>query len=408
MEPMDFSNSVLVVDDEPFVLRTTAAVLGRLGFAQVETAHNVDDAMEIIAATIPPVGLVLSDLNMPDADGLELLRRFDEINYRGDILLFSGEDSQTLKMAESLARARGLSVIGAITKPVQPERLLEILSQHSRAVKPMRRPVGEGMAIPPVMLETAIDNGELIPWFQPKIDVARRMPVGLEALARWPNSAQGPIFPDAFIPVAERHGLIDKLTFSLVEQAVAMDSVWRQQGIELRMAFNISMNSLQNAKFPDILEKRVMAAGGRIAQLQLEVTESQLMKDLVRPLEALLRLRMKKVKLSIDDFGTGHSNLRQLRDLPFDELKLDRSYVQSGDNGERTRLILESTVEMAKKLGLSVVAEGVENLQEWQRVERLGCDQVQGYFTAKPMSGEDIPKWISCWPERCKALFGSY
>ncbi|MEW7981448.1 MAG: EAL domain-containing protein [Candidatus Sedimenticola endophacoides] len=130
------------------------------------------------------------------------------------------------------------------------------------------------------------------------------------------------------------------------------------------------------------------------------------MEDLVRPLEVLLRLRMKRVRLSIDDFGTGHSNLSQLRDLPFDELKLDRSYVHAASNGERTGVILESTVEMARKLGMTIVAEGVETLDEWMRVKQLGCDQVQGYFAARPMPGDQIPGWIASWPETRARLFG--
>lgn len=406
MNQIDFTNTVLVVDDEHFVLRTTAAVLNRLGFTQVKTADNVADALEIIANTDPPVELVLSDLNMPGVDGLALLRQFDEMDYRGDILLFSGEDQQTLSMAESLARARGLSVIGAIAKPVHAEKLLEILSHSSQSMRPTRKTSTKDTTVSPEMLEAAIDADELIPWFQPKIDVASRMPVGVEALARWPNSVRGPIFPDAFIPVAEEHGLIDKLTFSLLEQAVKTDRKWREQGIELKIAFNISMDSLQKAEFPDILEKKVTAAGGSLDHFQLEVTESQLMKDLVRPLESLLRLRMKKVKLSIDDFGTGHSNLSQLRDLPFDELKLDRSYVQSEGGGERSGLILESTVAMAQKLGLSIVAEGVETLEEWRRVEQLGCNQVQGYFAARPMPGEEIADWMALWPALRRELFG--
>jgi EAL domain-containing protein (putative c-di-GMP-specific phosphodiesterase class I)/ActR/RegA family two-component response regulator len=404
-ESMDPLNPVLIVDDEPFILRTTAAMLSRLGFAQVETADNVAAAMEIIASANPTIDLVLSDLNMPDADGLELLRRFDEMGYRGDILLFSGEDRQTLKMAESLARARGLSVLGTIAKPVQADRLMELLSRRSNSAKLSERPLDGGVLVTPDMLEEAIDTGELQPWFQPKIDVANRTPVGVEALARWPDSGHGPIFPDAFIPIAETYGLINKLTFSLIEQAIATQKMWHLQGIELELAFNISMNSLQDDNFTDELENRIAAANGNFSQIKLEVTESQLMEDLVRPLEALLRLRMKKVKLSIDDFGTGHSNLSQLRDLPFDELKLDRSYVSLDGNGERTGLILESSVEMARKLGMSIVAEGVETLEEWRRIEQLGCNQVQGYYTAKPMPGDDIPEWIAAWPTLRDRLF---
>jgi EAL domain-containing protein (putative c-di-GMP-specific phosphodiesterase class I) len=405
IKPLNTLNSVLVVDDDPFILRTTAAVLNRIGFTQVVTVDNVTDAIKLIASEEQSIELVLSDLNMPGVDGLELLRHFDEIAYHGNILLISGEDSQTLKMAESLARARGLSVIGSMEKPLRSETLLEILSRDSHCLNAPRKTTAKNTNITPEMLQTAIDSFEVKPWFQPKISVVSRMPVGVEVLARWPDSVYGHIFPDTFIPIAEEHDLIDKLTFSLIEQTIKLDSAWRQQGVELELAFNISMNSLHNTEFPDLLENRIIGAGGNLTHLKLEVTETQLMKDLVAPLETLLRLRMKRIKLSIDDFGTGHSNLQQLRDLPFDELKLDRSYVQSGDKEERTNLILESTVEMARKLGLSIVAEGVENLKEWLRVEQLGCDQVQGYFTGKPMPGEKIADWIASWPVKRLDLF---
>ncbi len=404
MNPKDFSGSVLVVDDEPFVLRTTAQVLSRLGFTHVHAANSVEEAMAFIVSSQPPVGLVLTDLNMPEADGLDLLRQFDETGYSGAVVLFSGEDNQTLTMAESLARARKLSVLGAIEKPIQAERLLELLTNHTGQTRLAKKTFG-AVSITPEMLEQAIDSGEIKPWFQPKIRIADRLPVGVEALARWPDSAIGPVFPDIFIPVAEKHGLIDRLTFSIIAQAAQTEQQWRQQGISLKVAVNLSMDSLYDENFPDRLEKAVMNAGGDIGQMQLEVTESRLMEDLVRPLEALLRLRMKKVRLSIDDFGTGHSNLSQLRDLPFDELKLDRSFVQPSNDGGRTGVILESSVEMARKLNMTVVAEGVETLDEWLRVERLGCDQVQGYFTARPMPGDEIPEWIKGWPQLSTSLF---
>ncbi len=405
MDVKKYPNSVLVVDDEPFVLKTTARVLQHLGFTHVKTADTVADALNIVASDEPPpVGLVLTDLNMPDADGLDLLRRFDEMGYRGDIMLFSGEDSQTLTMAESLARARNLSVLGAIEKPVQVERLLELLSNcKNQDMSPIKS--SESIMVAPEILQKAIRDGEIIPWFQPKIRIADHMPVGVEVLARWPNSSMGPIFPDSFIPVAEEHGLIDELTFSIVEQTIKMDARWRQQDIDLKIAINLSMDSLHNEGFVDRLEETITRSGGDIARLQLEITESRLMEDLVNTLEILLRLRMKKVRLSIDDFGTGHSNLSQLRDLPFDELKLDRSYVSNSDQ-DRTRTILESSIEMAKKLDMLIVAEGVETLEDWQRIAQLGCDQVQGYFAARPMPGEDIPEWIKQWPRINKELFG--
>ncbi|WP_036231284.1 EAL domain-containing response regulator [Marinobacterium jannaschii] len=400
------NRTVLVVDDEPFVLRTTSHMLKKMGFGHISTAESVAQARQCIADAMPPVALALVDLNMPDVDGVEFLRHFEEINYQGFIILISGEDRQTLSMAENLGRRRGLSVLGALNKPVSAHCLQAVLKNLIAFDEPARRSASsaERPEVTIDMLERAIDAGELEPWFQPKIDLKSLEPVGVEALVRWPTSGRGMIYPDEFIPVAERSGLIDRMTFLVVEKALKAQMHWQSCGLNLSTAINISMDSLQNLEFPDSLGTLVSQLGGEIGGLHLEVTESQLAEDLARPLEVLLRLRLKKVRLSIDDFGTGHSNLTQLRDLPFDELKLDRSYVQEALRGGKAAAILESSVELAKKLGMTVVAEGVETLQEWRCVERLGCDQVQGYFAARPMPAEELPLWVNNWAEKCHQL----
>lgn len=397
-------DKALVVDDERFVLRTTASLLERLGVRQVLTAESAEAAIQLITSVEQPIGLVLSDLNMPGVDGVDLIRMFDEADYRGDLILFSGEDPQTLSMAESLARARKLSVLGSMAKPVSHATLEEMLKRPSlqHADKPVRpRPL-----ISHEDVRAAIENAELAPWFQPKIDIASRQPVGVEVLARWPNGpAGGPVFPDEFIPVAEENGLIDKLTWLMVDKAVAFSNSWRDAGIQLKVALNVSMNSLQALDFPTEIERRIRDAGGASGDFEVEVTESRLATDVVLPLDVLLRLRLKRIGLSIDDFGTGHSNLAQLRDLPFDELKLDRSFVRGALYSGRTEIILQASVDLAKRLGMTVIAEGVETLEDWQRVSELGCDQVQGWFTAKPMPGEAIAKWYKGWAARVAQLF---
>jgi EAL domain-containing protein (putative c-di-GMP-specific phosphodiesterase class I)/ActR/RegA family two-component response regulator len=397
---------ILVVDDEPFVLRTTAHVLNSMGCSEVLTAETGLLALELINTADPSVDLVMLDLNMPDMDGIELLRLLDEQGYRGDILLFSGEETQTLHMAETLARARNLSIIGSIFKPVQREKLCALLSNCEKPPVSSARHPGSPQ-VTPQMLEAAIEAGDLEPWFQPKIAIASRIPVGVEMLARWPHPTHGLIYPDIFIPIAESSGLIDRMTFLLVEKAVRIEQQWRKRGIQLKLAINISMDSLRNLEFPQQLDEVVSSAGGSLNAMQLEVTESRLMEDQVASLDVLLRLRLRKMHLSIDDFGTGYSNLSQLRDLPFDELKLDRSYVREGENRERAAAILESSVAMAKKLGMTIVAEGVETLEDWRRVELLGCDEVQGWFTAKPMPGDQLPHWMESWPETSRALFST-
>ncbi|WP_018294436.1 EAL domain-containing protein [Mariprofundus ferrooxydans] len=403
MKSIVSNQSVLVVDDEPFVLETTAFILRRLGFKAIFTAENVHDALAILESSDTPIELVLSDLNMPDVDGVELLRLFAERAYEGDIVLFSGEDSRTLSMAESLAKARNLSVLGSVSKPLKVDELTVLLAKRGKVLRKNGHVTPD--LVPVDELVAAIEAEELEPWYQPKIDIASKRVVGVEALVRWPSKEKGMVFPDAFIPVAEENGLIDALTFLVIKKAADMQAHWQKQGLSLKIAINVSMDSLYDLTFPErvvsYLEKHRVDPTG----FQLEVTESRLMDDLVGPLDILLRLRLKRFSLSIDDFGTGHSNLTQLRDLPFDEIKLDRSFVQGAAEDERAKSLLESSVDIAKKLDMEIVSEGVETLEDWQRVEMLGCDQVQGYFVSRPLPGDDIPAWVENWPKLCKTLF---
>lgn len=247
-------------------------------------------------------------------------------------------------------------------------------------------------------LQSGIEKEELEPWFQPIINIQTGEFVGVEMLARWPR-AEGDIYPDEFIPVAESHNLINQLTFLLIKKAAVWIKHWGNEGHHLHLAINISMNSLHKLDFPDQLLQVISDTGISVDQLPLtiEVTESSLAEDLSTPLDNLLRLRMKKIGLSIDDFGTGWSNLTQLHELPFTELKLDLSFVQGAATNERTKAILESTIEMAKQLKMTIVAEGIETKQEWDYIKALECNLAQGYFIARPMPGSDILNWVSNW-----------
>ena len=396
MTEKQLDRTFLIVDDDPLMLRAVKIILAGMGHHHVLLAEDVDQALSCIGNASAEIDVVLTDLNMPGRDGIDLLRDFSEYGYRGDIILFSGEDRETIETAERLAHARGLSILGTLAKPVRYEALGLLLQcqpnkQGMRQMDPPR-------LVTATELETAIQQKAVVPWFQPKVAISNRTVVGVELLARWPDSPSGPVFPDQFIPVAEEYGLIDALTFSLLEQAAMAARSWRQQGINLKVAFNVSMKSLKDIGFAERIECLLADLGEDLAHYQMEVTESTLAEDPSDPLDVLLRLRMKRLSLSIDDFGTGHSSLTQLRDLPFDELKLDKSFVQSALGNRKSMAILESSINVARKLEMRTVAEGIETRDEWALVKSLGCDQVQGYFIAKPMPASDIPGWIKAWP----------
>ena len=229
--------------------------------------------------------------------------------------------------------------------------------------------------------------------------------VTVETLVRWQHVNDGVVYPDQFISVAEEHGLIDALTESVLDRALHQCRRWDDdEGLKVQVAVNVSMDNLGMLRFPDMVMEKVAAAGIPVSRLTLEVTESRLMNDRISSLEILIRLRLKQVGLSIDDFGTGHSSLVQLRDVPFDELKLDRSFVHGACDDQSLRAIFSANVAMAKQLDMRVVAEGVEDADDWAFLRTSGCTLAQGYFIGRPMRPEALPGWLDCWKVRFAAL----
>jgi EAL domain-containing protein (putative c-di-GMP-specific phosphodiesterase class I) len=250
----------------------------------------------------------------------------------------------------------------------------------------------------------AIANGELVNYYQPKVSFTSGRVVGVETLVRWNHPADGLVFPDQFIGVAEAHGLINDLTSVVLTAALAQSKAWREAGLVLSMAVNVSMGNLSSLDFPEFVGRLCTVAGVLPKGVVLEITESQLVRDLRGPLDVLTRLRLKRFHLSIDDFGTGNSSLSQLRDIPFDELKVDRGFVHGAWANPTLRAIYEASLGLGKQIGMSIVAEGVEDRQDWDFLQLTGCDLGQGYFIAKPMPASALPGWIDEWQMRVSEL----
>lgn len=381
--------SVLVVDDDELLLDLAVTALESLGCGRITAALSG----ELALAAIDDQGadLVLCDLNMPEMDGVEFLRHLSTRAFEGAIILISGEDKRILRTAESLAKAHGLNVLGAVEKPITAEKLAPLLggSEHPKA-----RPSSPVPSISSDDLRTALANDSIEVAFQPKLCVGSERVSGVETLARWHHPAHGYIAPSLFIAVAERDGLIDELTRSIIRKALREAGRWRMAGYELTIAINISTQTVGRLDLPEFVERTARMCGVDPAYVMVEVTETQLMRDLTRSLDTLTRLRLRRIGLSIDDFGTGYSSLEQLQRVPFVELKIDRAFVDGAAHDAAARAILESSIELAKKLGLTTVAEGVEQIEDYQLLEQLGCDLVQGFLFAPAMSGEALLPWI--------------
>ncbi len=389
------SLQVLIVDDEVFMRRLIARILGRLNIENISAASSGQEALDMLSGVGPEPDVTLCDLNMPGMDGIEFLRHLADRGYRGDVILVSGEDKRILEAAQALAEAHTLSILGSLAKPITIDGVAELLGRRGGATGRAR--VQQTQAFSAEDLRRGIDAGQLIPFFQPKIDLRTQRLTGVETLARWRHPKLGLVSPAAFLDLAEREGIIDMLTDAILKQAMSQAGVWMRAGMNLKVAVNISMESVHRLDLPEVIIRMVVDAGMAPSDIIVEVTESKLHSDLAKALEVLTRLRMKGFGLSIDDFGTGYSSMDQLRRFPFTELKIDRAFVHNVRPGTAAHAILESSVDLARRLGMSIVAEGVEDQADWDRVAGFGIDLAQGYFMARPIPGDEVMAWHNKW-----------
>lgn len=393
--------TVLVVDDDPFIGSLLQSMLSALGWLSVEVHTSAVDGLRFLDGG-NAAALTICDLNMPDVDGIEMLRHLAERAYAGGVIMLTGEDERVLSTSGNLVSIHGLELVGTLQKPIRRDRLAGLLSEWAR--KADSRPRVARAPFPATEVARAIELGELFNVYQPKVDARSGAFVGIESLVRWRHPTHGTVFPDQFIGVAEDNELIDGLTRLVLTNALADGAELVRRGVDLRVAVNVSMDNLTTFSFADFVIGAIARQGFPADKLILEVTESRLMRDRLAPLDILARLRLKHVSLSIDDFGTGGSSLVQLRDVPFDELKIDRSFIHGAHSDATSRAIVEGSVAMARRLGIKVVAEGVEDADDWRFVRHVGIDIVQGYFVAKPMALEDLVVWQGNWELRREGL----
>ncbi|CAD5379451.1 EAL domain-containing response regulator [Pseudomonas sp. OF001] len=392
---------ILVVDDDPFIRKLLVRQLKTLGYQQVLACERAQAAVEHLERQPDGTDLILCDLQMPGMDGIEFIRHLVRLGYPGALVLVSGEDERILQSAERLARGHRLRVAGALYKPVSSEQLQRLLQALPGGDAPR---TGEARSYGAEELANGIRAGQLVNHYQPKVDFASGQVSGVETLVRWQHPEDGLVYPDRFVTLAEEHGLIDALMLDVLRNALADARQWRARGIELQVAVNVSMDNLVGLDFPDLVEQEALAAGAPLTSLVLEVTESHLMKNRQAALDILTRLRLKRIGLSIDDFGTGHSSLVQLRDIPFNELKIDRSFVHGAWRDKSLDGILGASLEMARRLGMRTVAEGIEDRTDWDHLRSAGCDVAQGWFIAKAMPAERLPAWLEGWEARRSEL----
>lgn len=385
---------ILLVEDQLHQSALIERMLLRVDGVSVVTAENGRNAMDVLLGNGPTVDLILTDLQMPEMDGVSLLRHLGSLPVPPPVILMSAEDPGILGAAGSVAKALDLDLIGVVEKPITSIALLPLLE---RTRSPRRVSVRKIFSPAETMGATEIadlfENGAVTIHIQPKARISDRKVVGGEALVRMvePNGAL--IAPNRFIPIVEADPELSYTLTKLVTQKVVETLArWPGGGMPVPISVNLPVACLTSADSADQLIEQVITAGIDPSLVCWEVTETATISNFAVALEILTRLRLQRFSLSIDDYGTGHSSLDRLAAIPFTEVKLDRVFVSGCASNARQCKIIASTAQLARELGLHCIAEGAETEEEVVTLGDLGVEFVQGFVIARPMP---VPDFLS-------------
>jgi EAL domain-containing protein (putative c-di-GMP-specific phosphodiesterase class I)/DNA-binding NarL/FixJ family response regulator len=383
---------LLVVDDERVERMLVTRAVAPMGYT-VDAVANLTDATEHLAAH--HYDAVVLDLSLGETEGISLLRAVRDSGNEPVLIFLSHLDERVLTASLRLAVGMGLRVAGMLQKPASPHALRALLrdAPPGQTQKPGRDKPPPSIA----ELAKAIQNGVIVPHFQPQVSLRDGLVVGVEALARWPlETGDGPT-PEVFVPLAEQTGLIIPLTFHIMRGSLEACARWRVRHPDCRVAVNISPLVLADPRLPDEIERLLAETGLGPGSLIAEITESTVIANPLMAAEVLTRLRIKGIELSIDDFGTGHSSLLTLLRLPFSELKIDRSFISLCETDAEAWKIVRATISMARELGLRVVAEGIETEPIVKRLQQVSCEVGQGWYFARAMTEAALIPWLAAF-----------
>jgi EAL domain-containing protein (putative c-di-GMP-specific phosphodiesterase class I) len=364
-----------VVDDEDGICKLVTMTLARMG-VEAEKFHTAQHAVAALDGRLPAI--IFLDVALKGSDAVDVIRGLGEKGYGGIVQLMSGSNVDLLEDVRQVGARHGLNMRPPITKPFRAESIRQVINNAHLA----------GRALSVVGLDEALANNWLELWYQPKIDLRSKTLAGAEGLIRCRHPVHGVLAPDSFLPGASERSH-STLTEHVIVAALRDWNEISQTGANLHVAVNTSIGALANLQLPSLIREH-RPKSDKWPGLILEVTESEVIKDVALMHEISTQLRIYGITFAIDDFGEGFSSFARLRDLPFAELKLDRSFVKNCGTDRRNAGICETIINLAHHFGAVAVAEGLENTAELQAVHRMGCDMGQGFVLARPMPKSDL------------------
>jgi EAL domain-containing protein (putative c-di-GMP-specific phosphodiesterase class I) len=402
-EPARAACRLLILDDEAAIGETIAA-MAAAGGAQTRVTTTSEDFFQAIIDWRP--SHIAIDLLMPGMDGVQVLARMAELRVGAAIVITSGLGGRILESAQRAGLEHGLDIAGILGKPFTAAQLHRLLEARGGATAqtPARSPA-PAFQIDRESLETALAERALFVAYQPKLDCRTRQVVGFEALARWRHPQWGMVPPDRFIAAAESFGLMRGVTEQVIGHALdwfagARERLCASHPPELvhphcSLSINLSATILEHEDVLDGLVSRCAALGVPPGDLILELTETSAMTDALSSLGLLTRLRVRGFQLSIDDFGTGYSSMSQLARLPFSEIKVDKSFVMGVTSSREARAVVKSVVDLGRTMGMTTIAEGVEDEATLDYLCDIDCELAQGYLFSRPLPGPEIEAWVA-------------
>jgi EAL domain-containing protein (putative c-di-GMP-specific phosphodiesterase class I)/AmiR/NasT family two-component response regulator len=400
MPPALANMRMLVLDDEPDIAAFIGTIARHRGW-NVDTSTSEGEFRRLYAANLPDA--IVLDLHLGASDGIEQLRFLSQQGFGGSLALISGFDARVLASARQVGESLGLTIVADVLKPIrvaQMREILELLEQlwlstaNERSIKPAEPAAAAAAQMTPAGIAEAIDAGQMELYLQPIVAAVDQVVTRFEALIRWRHPQVGLIAPDRFIPIAEQdEGVIDRLTMWVVETALGQHRQLATLGCPVPVSVNISGVNLHMLDFPDRVVALVQQHGIGLDGLCFEITETVAMRSARKMTDILTRLRLKGFALALDDFGTGYSTLKVLREMPFSEIKIDKSFVSDALVSQDSFAIVRSVIELAHNLGLGTVAEGVESEDIANLLRQLGADGLQGYHFSRPMPLGKTLEW---------------
>jgi EAL domain-containing protein (putative c-di-GMP-specific phosphodiesterase class I) len=380
-------DDILIVDDSQLHRMHAAGLCAEA--KQLRQAQDGEEGLAMMREHLPQ--LVLLDLEMPRLDGVQVLQHMAAEGLRVPVIVTSGKDYMLISSVEMMGRELGLPVLGGLKKPLRQQDLLDLLKRLDGSSGPGQHAAEQ---FSESAIRHALDQRQIVPFYQPKVTLKGGLLKGAEILARWEHPELGIIPPNQFIPTMERCGWTTELTLLMFEAGLQQWQKWAQRGLRIPLSVNLSALSLHGNALIAEIEERLKISQVPARYTIFEITETAVADNLAEAIGIAAHLRLCGFGLSIDDFGTGFATLQQLTRFPFTELKIDQSLVTSVADKPHMEAILNSVIELAKRLQLTTVAEGIETSADQHFIAGHGCLLGQGYLFSRPLGAVQFEAWV--------------